>query len=284
LNRTSAAAAFLAGLIEERPGVAVVLGSGLGDFADGLKTPLVVPYEEIPGFPRPTVAGHAGRLVFGELSGCQVVAMQGRLHLYEGLPVEDITFGVRVFAALEIPVLLLTTASGGVNRRYRPGDIMIIEDQLNFQMRRPGFTKTPEDTGGTLWRRSGPIYSPRLVTLARRVAAHLGIAGVHTGVFAGMLGPTYETPAEVQMTARFGADAISMSTVLEAIAARERGMEVAGVSAIVNPAAGLSAGPLNHEQVLEGARKMQAVLLRYLRALVPELGRAVADPDSGGAA
>lgn len=254
------------------PDVAVVLGSGLGRFAATLEDAIPVPYEEIPGFPRTTVVGHTGRLVLGRLGGTRVLAMQGRLHLYEGLPAEAVTFGVRVIAAFGTRVLLLTSASGGINRHYKAGDLMILDNHINFQMRLP-----PRDllVGAepvrTLAACRPPIYSPRLIAIARRVARSLGLTNVHQGTFAGMLGPTYETPAEVRMAAQLGADAISMSIILEALAARELGMEVAGISAIVNVAAGLSDLPLNHEEVLEGAKGMEPMMVAYLQALVPEL-------------
>lgn len=269
------AARHLATLWRAEPQVAVVLGSGLGAFADRLADGQPVSYADIPGFPLPTVAGHAGRLVLGRIGKTRVVAMQGRLHLYEGLPVEAVTFGVRVFAALGAKAIILTTASGGINRHYRPGDLMVIEDQLSFQMRGP----TPEvarraATGETV-RAAGPVYAPELVELALRVARRPDLPDAHAGVFAGMLGPTYETPAEVRMTARLGADAISMSTVLEALTAHALGMKVVGVSAIVNPAAGLAGRPLNHQEVLDGARQMEKGFLAYLEALVPEVAAAV---------
>lgn len=267
----AAAVAALRSRIDDTPAVAVVLGSGLGAFADGLDEAAAVPYEEIPDFPRPTVSGHAGRLVFGRIGDVPVVAMQGRLHLYEGISAEAVTFGVRVFAALGVPILLLTTASGGVNRHYVPGDIMVIEDQLNLQMTLPAVAAVGRSATPGVWRRSGPVYDRELVRRARAVARDLGLHNVHQGVFAGMLGPTYETPSEVRMAAALGADAISMSTVLEATTAHALGMRVIGISAIVNPAAGMSDGPLNHEEVLEGARRMQGRLLRYLEQLVPEI-------------
>jgi purine-nucleoside phosphorylase len=266
------AAAHLRSAWSHSPQVAVVLGSGLGRFADILENAQPIPYEQIPGFPRTTVIGHAGRLVLGRLGETWVLAMQGRLHLYEGLPAEAVTFGIQVFAALGVRVVLLTTASGGIHRHFRGGDLMIIEDQLNFQFALPpGDLLIQNETARTVSSCAGPIYSPRLVEVARRVAIAMGLTNVHRGVFAGMLGPTYETPAEVRMAARLGADAISMSVILEALVARSLGLEVVGISAIVNVAAGLLDVPLNHEEVLEGARAMEPVVVAYLTGLVPEL-------------
>lgn len=264
----------LAGRRPDRPEVAVVLGSGLGAFADRLEGAESIPYADIPGFPRPTVSGHQGRLVFGTLGGRRLVCMQGRLHLYEGIGAAEVTFGIRVFAGLGVRILVLTTASGGIHRHYRPGDIMLIEDQVNLQMRNPvvaqGRPGAPRGEEGA-WSHSGSVFSPRLLRAALDVAADIGERHVHRGVFAGVLGPSYETPAEVRMLRTLGADAVSMSTVLESITARSLGMEVLGISAIVNAASGLTDAPLNHEEVLDGAKQMEERLLRYLGALVPRL-------------
>ena len=246
----------------------MVLGSGLGAFADRLESATPVDYAEIPDFPRPTVIGHKGRLVFGRCGGRRVVAMQGRMHLYEGIASDAVTFGVRTLAALGVPTLVLTTASGGIHRHYAAGDIMLIEDQVNLQMRRVGDLKAP---AAPAWRGPGPIYSPALLRKALAVAHATGEFRIHRGVFGGMLGPNYETPAEVRMLRALGADAVSMSTVLEAVAARDAGMQVLGISAIVNPAAGISLTPLNHEEVLDMAKEMEGRLLAYLAALIPAL-------------
>jgi purine-nucleoside phosphorylase len=250
------------------PDVAVVLGSGLGAFADRLDDATAVDYGDIPDFPRTTVIGHKGRLVFGRRGGRSVVAMQGRLHLYEGIPADAVTFGVRTLAALGVPTLVLTTASGGIHRHYAAGDIMLIEDQVNMQMRRVDDLESP---AAPAWRGPGPIYSPELLAKALAVAHGMGEHRIHRGVFGGMLGPNYETPAEVRMLRALGADAVSMSTVLEAVAARNAGMQVVGISAIVNPAAGISATPLNHDEVLEMAKEMEGRLLAFLAALIPAL-------------
>jgi purine-nucleoside phosphorylase len=254
--------------IPAAPQVAVVLGSGLGAFADRLDDALAVDYADIPDFPRPTVVGHKGRLVFGTSGGRPVVAMQGRMHLYEGIDAGAVVFGVRTLAALGVPTLVLTTASGGIHRHYAAGDIMLIEDQVNLQMRRLGGLAAP---AAPAWRAPGPIYSPGLLRKALAVAHATGEHRTHRGVFGGMLGPNYETPAEVRMLRALGADAVSMSTVLEAVAARDAGMQVLGISAIVNPAAGISPTPLNHEEVLEMAKEMEARLLGFLAALIPAL-------------
>lgn len=267
------AAAHLADRWPDIPRVAVVLGSGLGAFADRMAGIVAVDYAEIPGFPRTTVSGHKGRLVYGRVAGHPVAAMQGRLHLYEGIGSDEVTYGVRTLAAAGLRTLILTTASGGINRHYAPGDIMLIEDQVNYQFRQPprSIMATAAAGAGPHWRGSGAVYSPRLLARAHQVARDIGEHHIHRGVFAGMLGPTYETPAEVRMSGRFGADAVSMSTVLEATTAHQLGLEVLGISAIVNPAAGLSDGPLNHEEVLEGARAMEGRLLAFLEALIPVL-------------
>jgi len=250
------------------PEVAVVLGSGLGTFADTLQGATAVDYADIPDFPRTTVIGHKGRLVFGTVGQRRVVAMQGRLHLYEGLDAGAVTFGVRVLAALGVSTLILTTASGGIHRHFEAGDIMLIEDQINLQLRGvPGIGNG--DLPAAAWRAPGAIYSPRLLQHALGVANAMGEHRVHRGVFGGVMGPNYETPAEVRMLRFLGADAVSMSTVLESVAARAAGMEVLGISAIVNPAAGISPTPLNHDEVLDMARGMEARLLAFLAALIP---------------
>lgn len=252
------------------PEVAVVLGSGLGAFADTLQGATAIDYADIPDFPRTTVIGHQGRLVFGTIGTRRVVAMQGRLHLYEGLDAGIVTFGVRTLAALGVPTLILTTASGGIHRHYAAGDIMLIEDQINLQMRGiPGLGNGALPANS--WRAPGPIYSQGLLRQALDIARGIGEHRVHRGVFGGVMGPNYETPSEVRMLRALGADAVSMSTVLEAIAARAAGMEVLGMSAIVNPAAGISLTPLNHHEVLEMAKEMEARLLTFLSALVKGL-------------
>jgi purine-nucleoside phosphorylase len=268
------AAAHLTYRLEATPRVAVVLGSGLGAFADGLADAHPVAYADIPHFPVPTAPGHSGRLVFGFVGEVPVVVMQGRVHLYEGLPVEDVTFGVRVFAALGVRTLLLTTASGGIHRHHEPGDFMVIEDQLNLQGVAPPKWLTAElanRPGAALPGAGEPLYDPRLVAAALEVARQSGLRGVHRGVFCGLRGPTYETPAEIRMLERLGADAVSMSTVWSAQVTRALGLRVAGVSVIANKAAGLHVGELNHVDVLAVMERTAPVFVDYLNALVPAL-------------
>lgn len=260
------------------PRVAVVLGSGLGAFADEIDGALPVPYGEIPHFPVPTAPGHAGRLVFGRIGAVPVVAMQGRVHLYEGLPVERVTFGTRVFAALGVRTLLLTTASGGIHRHHEPGDFMVIEDQLNLQgVVAPAWLAAAEGAAGDGGPHDrAPLYDPRLVRAALATAHGLGLSRVHCGVFCGLMGPTYETPAEIRMLARLGADAVSMSTVWEAQVARALGLSVAGISVIANKAAGIHQGVLDHVDVLAVMTEAAPVFVGYLKALVPVLDALVA--------
>lgn len=267
------AAAVLTARVGVRPRVAVVLGSGLGAFAEDLADAHPVPYGDIPHFPVPTAPGHAGRLVFGSVGEVPVVAMQGRVHLYEGLPAERVTFGIQLFAALGVRTLLLTTASGGIHRHHEPGDFMVIEDQINLQgVRAPEWLAAGEAARGGEWPRgSRPLYAPRLVKAALATAHGLGLERVHCGVFCGLMGPTYETPAEIRMLARLGADAVSMSTVWEAQVARRLGLQVAGISVIANKAAGIHDGALNHVDVLAVMTEAAPVFVGYLKALVPVL-------------
>lgn len=252
------------------PRVALVLGSGLGGYADGLAGRTAVPYERIPGFPKATVAGHAGRLVLGTVGETPVVAQQGRLHVYEGWSAAQVTFPLRVMYALGARVLLLTNAAGGVNRNFRIGDFMLIEDQVNFQFRSP-------------LRGAGPLvdsdrfvdmaraFSPRLTRLAEDAARAHAIPGVRRGVYWGNLGPAYETPAEVRMAGGLGGDAVGMSTVPEVVTASHLGMETVGIACISNAAAGLSDSPLTHDEVIAVTDARRAEFTRFLDIVIPQL-------------
>lgn len=234
------------------PVAAIVLGSGLGDLAARIEHPARVPYGEIPGFHSTHVAGHRGELIHGTLGGREVLALAGRFHMYEGHGARVAAFPVRVMHALGVRVLFVSNAAGGIARSFAPGDLMIIEDHLNLMFRNPLFGAV-EPTDERFPDMSVP-WSPRLVALLRACAASAGVT-VRSGVYAGLLGPNYETPAEVAMLATLGADAIGMSTVPEAIVAGALKMEVAGVSLITNMAAGISTAPLDHAEVVDaGAR------------------------------
>ena len=231
-----------------RPGVAVVLGSGLGGLAERFEEARRLPYGEIPGWPAGTVEGHAGELVSGRLGGVQVLGQAGRAHLYEGHAPGHLALPVRVMARLGVEVLLLSNAAGVVNRRFSPGELMLVADHLNLTFRSP--LRGPAGEGEDRWPDLHECYDPDLRQAIRSEARERGI-GLREGVYAAMLGPSYETPAEVRMLRRFGADAVGMSTVPAALAARAAGVRCAAVSCLTNYAAGVTAEPLSHEEVLE---------------------------------
>ena len=240
----------------ETADVAMVLGSGLGDYANGLGEARAIPYAEIPHMPLSGVSGHAGNLVTGRRGGQRVVAMQGRSHLYEGNSPADVVFGVRLMALLGAKTLIVTNAAGGIATGLAPGDLMAISDHLNL-------TGTSSLIGPNDHRR-GPrfldmsaAYDAELIESAERVASEQSFE-LQRGVYAGLLGPAYETPAEVRMLKTLGADAVGMSTVLEVLAARHMGLRVLGISCISNLAAGISEGPLSHEEVKETAGRVRS--------------------------
>jgi purine-nucleoside phosphorylase len=240
-----------------RPEWGIVLGSGLGALVDDVDAILALPYEEIPGLPTSRVAGHAGRFVFGKLAGRRVVVAQGRVHLYEGRTAEEVTAGVRLMASVGIQRLVLTNAAGTVNPAHRPGTWMMLSDHLNL-------TGTTPLLGGANFIDMSEVYSAVLRTRFRELAVEENIT-LHEGVYASLLGPQYETPAEIRMLQRIGADAVGMSTVLEAIQARALGLEVAGFSCLTNWGAGLSPATLDHREVLETGREAGGQLVRLLK-------------------
>ena len=248
------------------PEVALVLGSGLGGFADELENKVAIPYGEIPGMPSSNVVGHAGKLVLGTSEGARVVAMQGRVHLYEGHPVSDVVFGLRLCLRLGAKYVIVTNAAGGSNPGFRPGDLMLIEDHLNLTGM-SSLTGPNEEGLGTRFPDMSAAYDPKLRALALSVASSGGFQLVR-GVYAGLLGPQYETPAEIRMLQRMGADAVGMSTVLETVAARHMGARVLGISCITNQAAGLSPTPLDHSEVQETANHARGRFVSLLRGVL----------------
>jgi purine-nucleoside phosphorylase len=247
-------------------GIGIVLGSGLGALADAVAADASIPYEEIPHFPVPGVAGHAGRLIIGRLADARVAVLQGRPHLYEGYSAAQVAFPVRVLARLGVRTLILTNAAGGASQGVRAGDLMLITDHINFTGANP-LTGPNDETLGprfpSLWR----AYDPELAALAFEAAREEGIE-LETGIYAGVAGPSYETPAEMAMLERWGADAVGMSTVTEVIAARHAGLRVLGLCAITNAASG---EPASHERVLEAAGRVAPVLGRLVRRIVRRL-------------
>jgi purine-nucleoside phosphorylase len=250
------------------PMVAVVLGSGLGPFADRLERAVRIPYGKIPHFPPPTVIGHAGELVVGTVAGKAVLAQCGRFHAYEGHSAAVCALPIRVWAALGITTLILTNAAGGIRRSFASGTVMLIADQINLTFRNPLFGPVLE--GEERFPDMSDPYDARLRAIARRVALERRVP-LGEGVYAGLLGPSYETAAEIRMLERLGADAVGMSTVLEVIAARARGIRCMGLSAITNPAAGTTVEKLHHLEVMEVAKRVAGDLASVIEGVVAEL-------------
>jgi purine-nucleoside phosphorylase len=264
-----AAVEFLRPRIGAPPDVAIVLGSGLGDFTASLGDAVAIPYGEIPAWPASAVVGHAGTLVVGSLAGRRVAALSGRAHYYEGHSLRTAAFATRVVRQLGVRTILLTNAAGGINLTFKPGTLMVIDDHINLMGSSPLFGPNDE--------RFGPrfpdmteAYSRRLRQIAAEAAASRGIPVAH-GIYAAMHGPSYETPAEIRFLRIIGADAVGMSTVPETIAARHMGMEVLGISCITNPAAGVLPQPLVHDEVMEVARRVRAEFAALLEAIIERL-------------
>jgi len=265
----AAAAAVAKTTGRERHSMAIVLGSGLSDYAAGLPGAVEVPYSGIPGFPVPKVEGHAGTLYSAELDGEPLMVLAGRVHTYEGWELEDVVFAVRVAVASGCTTIALTNAAGGVGEHLEPGDLVLISDHLNLTGRNP-LMGANDSRLGPRFPDMTTVYPERLRTLAKSVGERVGVP-LKEGVYAWFLGPSYETPAEVQMAKRLGADLVGMSTVPEAVAARHMGAEVLGISLVTNLAAGISPTPLSHEEVTATADKARGRFTTLLDALLPEL-------------
>lgn len=253
------------------PKVGLVLGSGLGAFADTLEDLVKVPYSEIPHLPASKVVGHAGNLCFGKVGGVPVIAMQGRVHLYEGHPIWQVVHGVRVMAKLGASAVLVTNAAGGLEADWAPGDLMVITDHLNLMKKHP-LVGPNDDALGTRFPDMTEAYDAGLRAMVAEVAKESGIALRH-GVYAGLDGPSYETPAEIRMFKILGAQAVGMSTVPEVIALRHMRTRVAALSCITNLAAGISKTPLDHKEVEETARARRADLEKLLRGWIVKAGQ-----------
>ena len=267
--RLEAAAEDVRAHTDRRPEVALVLGSGLGSYADTLEDRVVVPYDQIRSMPVSKIVGHAGNLVFGRVAGLDAVAMQGRVHLYEGHPAADIVFGVRLMRHLGAETLLITNAAGGCGDGMVAGDLMRITDHLNLTGR--NCLEGPNEAAlGVRFPDMSAAYDPELGELAESIAEADGFS-LRRGVYAGLLGPTYETPAEVRMLKGMGADAVGMSTVLEVIAARHMGMRVLGISCITNLAAGISPHALSHDEVTETATRVRGRFVGVLSGVLERL-------------
>lgn len=253
---------FLEPRLKERPEIGIILGSGLGAFVDRVENPTIIPYSEIPHFQRTSVEGHEGKIVHGKISGVVVSVLQGRWHTYEGHSMNSVVIPTRALAALGCHTMILTNAAGGVNLKFKSGDLMIIEDHLNLMGDNPLTGKESVQFGPRFPDMSEP-YSHACIDLLERNGEKLG-APLKKGVYAGLRGPTYETPAEVRMLRTLGADAVGMSTVPEAIAARHLGMRVVGISCITNMAAGIEQKTLNHGEVQESAGKVTDQLVQLV--------------------
>jgi purine-nucleoside phosphorylase len=262
-----------AGRLRERvggvPDVAIVLGSGLGEFAERLTGAVSTPYGDIPHWPASAVIGHAGKLVAGTLAGRRVAALSGRAHFYEGHDLRTVTFATRVLGRLGVKRLILTNAAGGINLAFKPGTLMVIDDHINLLGSNP-LVGPNEDRFGLRFPDMTEVYSKQLRLVADAAAAAKGIAVAH-GVYVAVHGPSYETPAEIRFLRTIGADAVGMSTVPEALVARHMGMDVVGISCITNPAAGVLPEPLHHDEVMEVARRVTGEFSALLEGIIERL-------------
>lgn len=263
------AVSYIESRTQIRPQVGIILGSGLGSVAESITDSVVIPYTEIPHFHGTSVEGHAGKMILGYFQGIPAVFLQGRFHRYEGYAMTDVVFPTRTICGLGIHTLILTNAAGGVNTRYRPGDLMLIEDHLNLMGDNPLMGPNLAQLGPRFPDLS-EAYSKICIQALQECAKELGIP-IHQGVYAGLLGPTYETPAEIRMFRTLGADAVGMSTVPESIAANHLGVRVAGVSCITNLGAGLSPQKLSHQEVIDNSKASAAKLKRLLENAVPKM-------------
>jgi len=272
-ERAEHATRIIRSRISVEPRIALVLGSGLGGFADDFDEAVAIPYEDIPGFVRSTAQGHAGRLVIGKVDSIPVVAMQGRVHYYEGYSLEEVTFPVRVFNLLGIKTLVLTNAAGGINVQLTQGALMMISDHVNLMGVNP--LRGPNDERfGPRFPDMSAVYSPELQELVIEEARAINVE-VRRGVYGALSGPSYETPAEIHLLRTLGADAVGMSTVPEAIVARHMGIEVLGISCITNMAAGISDAPINHEEVMATGVRVRATFTELLQRVIGAINRRV---------
>lgn len=266
-EKIQTAADYLLSRISLRPTVGLILGSGLGDYADTLENSISIPYAQIPSFPLPTVPGHSGAMVFGYKCGRPVVVLQGRIHYYEGLPMQEITLPVRVLAAMGVKTLILTNAAGGVNTSFHPGDLMLLSDHINYSGMNP-LIGPNLDAFGPRFPDMSDLYTADLRKVIRETAASAAIT-LREGVYAMYSGPNYETPAEIRMFRVLGADAVGMSTVPEALVAGHCGMQVVGISCITNMAAGVLPQKLDHSEVMESAARVHDTFQNLIDLILP---------------
>jgi purine-nucleoside phosphorylase len=260
---------FLESRLTRNPRVAVVLGSGLGAFADTLDESLAIPYADIPGWPRSTAVGHAGKLIFGDVAGHRVAVLAGRAHLYEGYTAEQAVFGIRTLGKLGIASVILTNAAGGINPKFGAGQLVLISDHINLLGQSP-LTGPNDDSLGPRFPDMSEAYSRKYREIARAAGKEMGLE-LPEGVYAAVPGPSYETPAEIRYMRTIGADLVGMSTVPETIAANHMGMKVLGISCVTNAAAGVLDQKLNHAEVLEVGERMKGTLIELLRRIVCQI-------------
>jgi purine-nucleoside phosphorylase len=279
-SRATAAAKFVFSRTRLRPRIGLVLGSGLGAFADEFEQATRIPYEKIPHFPRSTAVGHAGRLVIGKVEGLAVAAMQGRVHFYEGYTPQEVIFPMRVLARMGVRAVVLTNAAGGINPQYSQGCLVVIRDHINLQGVNPLVGPNDERFGPRFFDMTRAYWKP-YGDAALEAGRRLGLK-IFEGVYAALSGPSYETPAEIRYLRAIGADLAGMSTVPEVIAAQHMGMRVLGISCVTNLAAGVSDQPINHEEVLETGERVKGEFVALLRAVLPRIARDVGTTDEHG--
>src|SRR6266849_4104744 len=268
-HAAESAAQFVLAQTSLRPRVGLVLGSGLGGFADSLSEAVRIPYAKIPAFPRSTAIGHAGQMVIGEAGDVVVAAMQGRVHLYEGYSSQEVAFPMRVFGRMGIRAVILTNAAGGIYLSYQQGALVLISDHINLQGQNP-LTGPNDERLGPRFPDMTQAYAKSYREFAQEEGQKLGMT-LHEGVYAGLLGPSYETPAEIRYLRTIGADLVGMSTVAEVIAANHMGIGCLGISCVTNMAAGILPKKINHEEVLETGAAVRETLVKLLKALLPRL-------------
>jgi purine-nucleoside phosphorylase len=267
--RADSAAQFLLSRTMLRPKIGLILGSGLGAFAESLSDFARVPYSQIPAFPRSTAIGHAGQMVIGNAGSIPVAAMQGRVHLYEGYSAEEVAFPIRVFGRMGIRAVILTNAAGGINLRYQQGALVLIRDHINLQGHNP-LVGPNDDRFGPRFPDMTYAYSKRFAKVAREEASKLGLT-LDDGVYVALLGPSYETPAEIRYLRTIGADLVGMSTIAEVIAARQMDIEVLAISCVTNMAAGILDQSLSHEEVMQTGERVRGQFESLVRAVLPRM-------------
>jgi purine-nucleoside phosphorylase len=272
LEQLSEAVRFVSARSPLKPAVGLVLGSGLGAFAKSLEDAVAIPYAEIPHFARSTAAGHRGELVIGTVAGVPVAVMAGRVHLYEGYPVSQVVFPVRMLGRMGVKTLVLTNAAGSVNVNYKPGELVVLSDHINLTGVNP-LTGPNEDELGPRFPDLSDAYDAALREIAEKACWKAGVT-VRKGIYLGLSGPSYETPAEIRMARALGADVVGMSTVLEVIAARHMGIRCLGISCVTNMAAGVLKQKIDHKEVLEVGERVKQGLLEVLGRIVTEAARA----------